>query len=234
MYEKKFPGSSENVYQKLREKILHLELPPLSSVSEIETAAEYEVSRTPVRDAFKMLEAEGLLEVRPHIGTFVTQIDLEMVSDILYMREKLDAAVLTELSEKFSESDKKEVMEKLDKQKRLLESDMDIDELSRAFILEDNEFHYMLYEKAGRSNVHLMFSFMNAQYERFRTLLNLCGKDNLERLYKDHVILVECIEHGNIVELNGLISKHIYEGFRQCEAVKKRYPEYFKKEKEKL
>jgi len=89
MYTKKRQDTSDTVYHKLRERILHLELPPGAAVSEIETPAMYNVSRTPVRDAFKTLELEGLLEIRPHIGTFVTQIDMDMVSDILYMREKL-------------------------------------------------------------------------------------------------------------------------------------------------
>lgn len=232
MYEKKFPGSSDTVYQKLREKILHLELPPLSSVSEIETAATYDVSRTPVRDAFKLLEAEGLLEVRPHVGTFVTQIDLEMVSDILYMREQLESAVLKELAENYDEECRQIVRNKLAKQRALIDSDIEIAELSRAFILEDNEFHYTLYELAGRKNVHWIFSLMVPQYERFRTLLNLCGKENLERLYKEHELLVECLEGTRTDEINCLVSKHIHEGFRQSEEVMKRYPDYFKKESE--
>lgn len=233
MYEKKFPGSSDTVYQKLREKILHLELPPLSAVSEIETAATYDVSRTPVRDAFKLLEAEGLLEVRPHVGTFVTQIDLEMVSDILYMREQLEIAVLKELAEKYDDSCRQAVRDKLLKQKEIIESGREISESSRAFIIEDNEFHYMLYELAGRSNVHWLFNFMVAQYERFRTLLNLSDKANLERLYNEHEALVHCLEERKTDEISTLVSKHIYEGFRQCKDVMRRYPEYFKKEKEK-
>ncbi len=229
MYAKKFPGSSDTVYQKLREKILHLELPPLVSVSEIETAATYDVSRTPVRDAFKLLEAEGLLEVRPHVGTFVTQIDLEMVSDILYMREKLESAVLKELASKYDDNCKTTIKEKLYKQRELIDSDMEIGELSRAFVLEDNEFHYTLYDLSGRSNVHSIFNLMVAQYERFRTLLNLSSKDNLERLYREHETLVECLEEKRTDEISSLVSKHIYEGFRQCKDIMERYPEYFKK-----
>lgn len=232
MYAKKFPGSSDTVYQKLREKILHLELPPLSSVSEIETAATYDVSRTPVRDALKMLEAEGLLEVRPHVGTFVTQIDLEMVSDILYMREQLESAVLKELAENYDDECRRIVRDRLLRQRVLLDSDMEIGALSRAFIVEDNEFHYTLYELAGRKNVHWIFSLIVPQYERFRTLLNLCGKQNLERLYKDHEHLVGCLESAKTDEISNLVSKHIYEGFRQSEEVMNRYPEYFKKERE--
>ena len=52
MNSKKHTGTSEAVYQKLKEQILHLELPPGSAISEIDTATKYDVSRTPVRDAF--------------------------------------------------------------------------------------------------------------------------------------------------------------------------------------
>ena len=104
MYTKKRTGTSEAVYQKLKEQILHLELPPGSAISEIDTAAEFEISRTPVRDAFRMLESEGLLEIRPHIGTFVSLIDLHMISDILYMREVLEQAVLKDLTASYDKS----------------------------------------------------------------------------------------------------------------------------------
>ena len=45
--------------------------------------------------------------------------------------------------------------------------------------------------------------------------------------------LVECLEEKRTEEISSLVSKHIYEGFRQCKDVIQRYPEYFKKEKEK-
>ncbi len=53
-------GTSVAVYKDLKEQILHLELPPGSAISEIDTAATFHVSRTPVRDAFlKCLSARG-------------------------------------------------------------------------------------------------------------------------------------------------------------------------------
>ena len=79
----KHTATSDGVYEQLKEQILHLELAPGTAISEIDTASKYHISRTPVRDVFKALEAEGLLEVKPHIGTFVSQIDLDMISDIL-------------------------------------------------------------------------------------------------------------------------------------------------------
>ena len=229
MYEKKFPGTSDTVYNKLREQILHLELPPLTAVSEIETAAKYDVSRTPVRDAFKMLEAEGLLEIRPHVGTFVTQIDLHMISDILYMREQLEQAILKDLSQRYDETCEQCIQMSLQRQKEIIEADLPIEELSRAFIVEDNKFHYILNDLAGRRNVAVLFNFIVAQYERFRTLVNLEGKETLTKLYQEHVEIIRCIARKDNDMLTKLISKHINEGFNHsAEVIMKRYPEYFK------
>lgn len=157
MNSKKHTGTSEAVYQKLKEQILHLELPPGSAISEIDTATKYDVSRTPVRDAFKTLEAEGLLEIRPHIGTFVSLIDLDMISDILYMREVLEQAVLRDLALSHDKSQEFRVRLVLQRQKELIESDLSLEELSRVFIISDNEFHRVLYEMTGKLNVLNLF-----------------------------------------------------------------------------
>ena len=101
----KHTATSDGVYEQLKEQILHLELPPGSTISEIDTAEKYNISRTPVRDAFKRLEREGLLEIRPHIGTFISLIDLYAVSDVLYTREVLEYAVLQALNERNKNND---------------------------------------------------------------------------------------------------------------------------------
>ena len=57
-----------------------------------------------MRDAFKALESEDLLEVRPHIGTFVSYIDLNKVSDMIFMRESLEQTVLRILTNSCTQS----------------------------------------------------------------------------------------------------------------------------------
>lgn len=228
MYTKKHTGTSEAVYQKLKEQILHLELPPGSAISEIDTAAKYEISRTPVRDAFKMLESEGLLEIRPHIGTFVSLIDLNMISDILYMREVLEQAVFKDLTSSYDKSQEFRIRLILQKQRELLDTDLSADELGRAFILSDNEFHNTLYELAGKKNVMNFLKSINSQYERFRTFLNLGDRDNLLRLYGDHVTIWEYIAGKDFDKLANSISHHIYDGFNASTEIVYKHPEYFK------
>ena len=228
MYTKKHTGTSEAVYQKLKEQILHLELPPGSAISEIDTAAKYEISRTPVRDAFKQLESEGLLEIRPHIGTFVSLIDLHMISDILYMREKLEQAVFHDLTSSHDKSQEFRIRLILQKQRELLDSDMDEEELGRAFLISDNEFHNTLYELAGKQNVMSFLKSINSQYERFRTFLNLGDRDNLQKLYSDHNDIWQYISGKDFDALSNCISHHIYDGFNASTEIIYQHPEYFK------
>lgn len=227
MDNKKHAGTYQQVYRQLRNEILHLELPPGSSIGEIETAARFQTSRTPVRDAFKILEIEGLLEIKPHIGTFVSHIDLRTVSDILYMRCTMEQAIFKELSQTLNKSQEYKICLLLQKQKELLESDVPLEEMARTFIVHDNEFHYALYDLAGRKNISLFYSAVNSQYERFRTFINLGGKDELQRLYNEHEQIWNCIVSKDLEKLDDCISHHLYDGFNSSMKVIRDYPDYF-------
>ena len=140
---KKKAAASQAAYESIREQILHLEIAPGTSISEIETAAKYNISRTPVRDVFKALESEGLLEIKPHIGTFVSLIDLDMISDILYIREVMEQAIFKDLAATYDKSQEYRIQLVLQEQRDILNSDMTKEEMSRAFIIADNRFHHI-------------------------------------------------------------------------------------------
>lgn len=220
-------ATSEHVYRQLKEQIVHLELSPGTAISEIETAAKYQVSRTPVRDAFKALEAEGLLEIRPHIGTFVSLIDLRTVSDILFTRCTLEKAVYKDLAVTLDKSQEYRIHLILQKQQELLNSDLSSEELSRAFIVSDNAFHYALYELAGKQNIMQFYYVINSQYERFRTFINLSGREELKKLYEEHVAIWNHILDKNHDTLEDCITHHLYDGFNASMKVISNYPEYF-------
>lgn len=221
-------ATSDGVYNSLKEQILHLELPPGATISEIETAEKYNISRTPVRDAFKRLEREGLLEIRPHIGTFVSLIDLDTVSDVLYTREVLECAVLSDLANSYEPSFDERIEPLLQRQKELLESDMPIEELSRAFIKCDNEFHTALFDLVGRKNLVFFLSSINLQYERFRTLINFNGKNDLHKLYDAHLHIWKYIKQKDLEALKDCIYHHLYDGYATSTQVISKTPEYFK------
>lgn len=225
----KHTATADGVYEKLKEQILHLELPPGASISEIETAEKYNISRTPVRDAFKRLEREGLLEIRAHIGTFVSLIDLNAVSDILYIREVLEYSVLSDLARIYDKSQDLRIQLILQHQKELLDSDLPIDELSRAFIHSDNEFHTALFDAAGKKNVIKFLYSYNSQYERFRTFINFNGKEDIQKLYNSHVQIWDCIVKKDLDGLKEHLNHHLYDGISSSSDIITKSPEYFTK-----
>lgn len=82
----------DRLYATVLERICLLEYAPGGHLSEEELAAEFKVSRTPIRRVLSRLEAEGLVETRHGVGTIVTDLDFDMLAQIYQLR--LELAVL--------------------------------------------------------------------------------------------------------------------------------------------
>lgn len=217
-----------SVYEKLKEEILYLELAPGQLVGEIETAERFHVSRTPVRSAFKQLESDGLLEIKSHIGTYVSLIDLEQITDVLFMREILELEIMTRLAYSMTEIQEFRLNYLLKKQEELFEMDLPERKLAREFFQLDNELHQTMFDFVGRSQVYVLLKSLEKQYERFRMFLNLTDKETLHNLYLEHREIVKCITTKNIADLKPVFSNHIYGGIHRGLSKVYEHPEYFK------
>lgn len=82
--------TSRNVYLALRDMILNFELYPGSRVTEGDMAAQFGVSRTPIRSAMQRLEAEGYLTVKPKQGCFVRPLDIDELAGYYQVRIALE------------------------------------------------------------------------------------------------------------------------------------------------
>jgi DNA-binding GntR family transcriptional regulator len=81
------------IYEVLRDRICWLDYPPGTRLGEVELAAEFGVSRTPIRSVLARLEAEGLVDVRRGVGSMVTEIDLPTLMQTLELRQELTMVV---------------------------------------------------------------------------------------------------------------------------------------------
>ena len=80
----------DQLYEELRDAIVRLVHPPGAPIFETAMAAGAGVSRTPIRDALKRLRADGLVEIRPGHGTFVTRIDVDRLAEAVSLRALLE------------------------------------------------------------------------------------------------------------------------------------------------
>jgi DNA-binding GntR family transcriptional regulator len=77
-------------YAEIRRRILDAELPPGSALSEYQVSAQLKISRTPVREALRQLEREGLVVSIPQRGTYVAELSASDVLEIYQVREELE------------------------------------------------------------------------------------------------------------------------------------------------
>src|SRR4051794_27041342 len=89
-------STRSQVYTIIREAIVSLRLLPGQALSENELATQYGVSRTPVREALIRLAGDGLVEVVPQLGTFVSRISELDVREAQFIREVLECTSLPE------------------------------------------------------------------------------------------------------------------------------------------
>ncbi len=84
-------NTNEKIYQLIRERILNLEYPPGDIIEEKKIAQEFNISRTPVREALLRLSNQSMINMIPRIGTYVTQIDIKEVKNAYQVKKKLEA-----------------------------------------------------------------------------------------------------------------------------------------------
>jgi DNA-binding GntR family transcriptional regulator len=92
-------GLSERVYVRLKEAIIEGRFPSGERLSPEELAKHFEVSNTPIRDALKRLEGDGLVEVIPRQGVFVSQFSADVIQEIFDIRRLIEQGCVERLHE---------------------------------------------------------------------------------------------------------------------------------------
>ncbi len=104
---------AEQVAEKIRKAILDGELAAGSKVTEHDICNQLNVSRTPVREAFRILQAEGYLTYKPRFGVFVTKLSLQDVYDIWEVRILVEEEIARKSSKFIGEYEKKLIYKEL-------------------------------------------------------------------------------------------------------------------------
>jgi len=94
------PSIQGRVIDETRRRILAGDLAAGVNLSELALAEEFGVSRTPVREALKQLETEGLVEIRPRVGTFVARPSRREIVELFEIKELLEGAAARLLAQR--------------------------------------------------------------------------------------------------------------------------------------
>ncbi|MCQ8190790.1 GntR family transcriptional regulator [Streptomyces rugosispiralis] len=212
------------VHEVLRSRIVGLELEPGSAVSENDLAAELGVSRTPVRESLILLADEGLVDIYPQMGTFVSRIRERDVASAQFIREALECAALREAVGKAGARDVAELRVLLTAQE---EADRQAD--MEGFFQLDEEFHARLMAVSGHASAWPVVSQAKAQLDRARRL-SLPMTQQMSLLIGQHREVVDLLEAGDLDRADEALRSHLRLVFSDVEKIRSKHPELFSDE----
>ena len=173
-------GLHETLSDSLRERILNGEFKEGEQLVQEAIAAEYEVSRMPVREAFRQLEAAGLISNRLHHGAVVTELPLDQIGELFDLRALLEGEILALSAPRATEKSIENARAILAKLEEAYHKN-DIGSWGRL----NWDFHRSLYVTADRVQTMATIQFINVQTDRY-IRLQMFLTDALEQAELEH------------------------------------------------
>ena len=195
----------DEVFLTLKQAVLDGTLQPGERLMEIHLARQLGVSRTPVREALRKLELEGLVLTLPNRGAMVAQITLTDLEDVMEIREALEELAARKACAKIGE----EQFAALRGAAEDFESGLRADDLAAA-ALADSAFHEMLCEAAGNKRLSQLMDSLRSQMYRYR-LESLKNKKSHPDLIRQHRLICEAVKAGDEEKAASVIRMHIKE-----------------------
>lgn len=192
------------VFHTLREAILKGKLKPGERLMEISLAGKLGVSRTPVREAIRMLELEGLVVMVPRKGASVAGITVKSLMDVLEVRKALEELSVTLACQRMAKEDWKRLREAARGFERAVAEKQDVTGLAQA----DEAFHDVIYYASGNDKLIHLLNQMREQMYRYR-VEHVKGKERHKMIMDEHRELTDCIERRDEAAAKACIDRHI-------------------------
>jgi len=181
----------EIVYEELRNLILTGKIRPGTRMMEIELAEDMGVSRTPIREAIRKLEKEGLVIIEPRKGAYASEVYCKDMEAILEVRANLEGLAAYLAAERMTDAEKKALGETKEKfRQAVIEGNM------ADMISNDTKFHHMIVESSRNNHLIHMVEQLQELVLRFRYIYYKDFK-RAEDMLPEHKRIFEEIVSGN-------------------------------------
>lgn len=200
----------QEVADRLREAILTGSLPPGTHLVEERMAAQLEVSRGPVREAFARLEQEGLITLLPHRGGAVKSLAADDVEEVYALRLALEPVAVRLAAFRNDAEGIRAANEVIDRFAEALESEIDAHTAAQY----DLEFHDALYRIAGNQRLFAAWNTLRAQVYLLLLARNLAEPDWRERMVGGHRSIIDAVERQDADEAESLLRDHLRFSFQ--------------------
>ncbi len=191
------------VFQTLRQAILKGELEPGERLMEIHLAQKLGVSRTPVREAIRKLELEGLVIMIPRKGAIVAEITVSELEDVLEVRLALEELAVKHACRKHTDEQVAKLQRAAAEFRRVLHGS-DISAYAQA----DEEFHEIIYRMTENKRLVQILNNLREQMYRYR-LEYLKDKSSHAQLVCEHDEIVSALADGDEEKALRVMTQHV-------------------------
>ena len=193
----------EIVYEQLKRQILTGRIAPGTRMMEVELAEEMGVSRTPVREATRKLEKDGLVVIEPRRGAYVSDISVKDMVDTLVVRESLEGLAAALASQRIT----REELDRLDAMTTEYSDAIAAGDMEK-IIHEDEGFHRTIVEMSGNKTLSSLFEIIQELALRFRYLY-YDDFTRYENMPTEHMNIVEAIRGGDPENAREVSDTHV-------------------------
>ncbi|HET7121139.1 MAG TPA: GntR family transcriptional regulator [Solirubrobacterales bacterium] len=200
--------AADRAYEHTKKRILDGEYAQGRLLGEGEVSDAVGVSRTPVREAFLRLEAEGMLHLYPKRGALVVPISAADVEDVMETRLLIERFAIGRVIELDLEIED-ELTEAITAQERHAEAGDAV-----AFVDADREFHRLFVVATGNAIVLRTHDSLRDQQNRMGLAALSAGSDRMKRILDQHREIVAAVRRRDAAEAEALIGRHLDETLR--------------------
>lgn len=191
------------IFNTIREAIIVGELKPGERLMEVQLAEKMGVSRTPVREAIRKLELEGLVEMLPRKGAHVADLSVKDIMNVLEVRSTLDGLASTLSAERITDEELKELKHVQQQFANYVEKDN-----LQGIIKKDVEFHDIIYRSSRNDKLMQIINNLREQAQRFRVVY-LKDYSNPKDIIQEHDEIISAIAARNVEAAQLAAQKHI-------------------------
>lgn len=192
------------VADKLRDQIIRGEIPEGAQLRQDAIATQFQVSRIPVREALRQLDAEGLIAIVPNRGAVVPALSPDDIEELFSIRALLEPEVLKLSIPHLTKDDYSEADAVLRKYVNELRRDDHVSAWGRL----NWQFHSILYSRANQPRFMAIIRNVNNNGERY-TRLQLYLTHGIKRANEEHHQILEFCRQRDIVQACKLLREHI-------------------------
>ncbi|MBI2760411.1 MAG: GntR family transcriptional regulator, partial [Chloroflexi bacterium] len=194
---------SEQLAEMIRLDIVRNRLPPGERVTEEALAERYGVSRTPVREALRVLTRESLLRYVPRTGYIVASVDLDEMDDLYTVRIAIEEQVATRIVTRGIEGPLRGLLTFWEATPEPVESDINL-------VYADEAFHETLAEACGSTVFPPLLRNINQRLHRLR-IRDFIDPERVRRTYVQHATILRGLLDRDARLSRALLRAHIWE-----------------------